>query len=90
MNDRLSIRVNEEEKKSILERAEKLNLSISEYIRMAALSENNDLAEKREFAKVISVMCNDIHTAANILQEDHSELADSLYRRSLELWQFLK
>lgn len=86
----ISLRVTDEELKTITDNADKMNLSKSEYLRKLALSTENNLQEKRGFVNLISRMCNTINDATIILADDHPNIAEDLIRRGHELWLFLK
>lgn len=86
----ISLRVTDEELKTITDNADKMNLSKSEYLRKLALSTENNLQEKRGFVSLISRMCNTINDASIILADDHPDIAEDLIMRGNELWLFLK
>ncbi len=86
----ISLRVTDEELKTITDNADKMKLSKSEYLRKLALSTENNLQEKRGFVSLISRMCNTINDASIILADDHPDIAEDLIRRGNELWLFLK
>lgn len=83
----ISLRVTDEELKTITDNADKMNLSKSEYLRKLALSTENNLQEKRGFVSLISRMCNTINDASIILADDHPDIAVSL---NIRLWQTLR
>ena len=86
----ISLRVTDEELKTITDNADKMNLSKSEYLRKLALSTENNLQEKRGFVSLISRMRNTINDASIILADDYPDIAEDLIRRGHELWLFLK
>lgn len=83
----ISLRVTDEELKTITDNADKMNLSKSEYLRKLALSTENNLQEKRGFVSLISRMCNTINDATIILADDHPDIAVGL---NIRLWQTLR